>query len=119
MLTGYIVGRTSTHKALFGAIFGTLWDRTAGTRAGDDLSAGGVTMTTIAHSLPATNAEVFIPVLTSHSAVPTTYVLGRITLFGQRGNASLNTVGFVAGTCASSPTLAFEAYSAVLHTIVR
>lgn len=101
------------------AIFGTWWDRQLGTRAGDDLSAGGVTMTTVAHSLPATNPEVMICQMVSHAAVPTTYILGRITMFGMRGNASLNTVGFVGGTAASTPTVSFEVYSSVLHSKIR
>jgi len=105
--------------AVAGVIFGTFWDRQMGTRAGDDLSAGGVTLSTVAHSLPGTNPEVMIAQMISQSAVPTTYVLGRIGLFGIRGNASLNTIGFSGGTCASSPTLAFEIYSAVLHTVIR
>lgn len=99
------------------AIFGTLWDRQSGSRAGDDLI--GVTLSTAAHSLPATNPEIMIPVTRSIAELAATALRKGITLFGLRGNASLNTVGFHAITGQSTPTVDFEVVSAVLHTVIR
>ena len=98
-------------------IIGTLWDRTLSTRAGDDLI--GVTLTTLAHSLPATSPEVFIPVTRSIAELAATALRKGITVFGLRGNSSLNTVGFHAITGQSTPTVEFEGVSAVLHTVIR
>ena len=99
------------------AIFGTLWDRSISSRAGDDLI--GVTLSTAPHSLPATNPEVMIPVTRSIAELAATAMRKGITVFGQRGNASLNTVGFHAITGQSTPTVEFEVISAVLHTMIR
>lgn len=96
------------------AIFGTFWDRQLGTRAGDGVS--GIALTTMAHSLPATNAEIFIPVMRSQQGIG---VQSAVTLLGLRGNASLNTIGFAISSSASTPTVEFEGVSAVLHTIIR
>lgn len=97
------------------AIFGSLWDRTLQTRAADGLR--GVTLTTVPHSLPATNPEILVPVLRSvqEFAYPV-----NVGLLGLRGNASLNTVGFApAPSAATCPTVEYEVISAVLHTIIK
>ena len=96
------------------AIFGTLFDRTLASRAGDALT--GITLTTLAHSLPATNPEIMIPVMRSVQAIG---FQPHVTLLGLRGNASLNTIGFVVASTASCPALEYEVVSAVLHSIVR
>lgn len=96
------------------AIFGQFWDRQLGTRAGDGVS--GIALTTMAHSLPATNPEIFIPVMRSQQGIG---VQSAVTLLGQRGNASLNTIGFAISSSASTPVLEFEGISAVLHSIIR
>lgn len=96
------------------AIFGQFWDRQLGTRAGDGVS--GIVLTTMAHSLPATNPEIFVPVMRSQQAIG---VQSAVTLLGQRGNASLNTIGFAISSAASTPVLEFEGVSAVLHSIIR
>lgn len=96
------------------AIFGTLFDRTLGTRAGDDLR--GVTLAALAHSLPATNPEIMIPVLRSVAAIGHQPA---VSLLGIRGNASQNTIGFVVASTASCPTLEYEVVSATLHSIIR
>lgn len=93
--------------------FGTLWDRQTISRAGDDLT--GVTLAAIAHSLPATNAQVLVVQMISKAA------LGHnpaVQLLGQRGNASQNTVGYAVASTASCPTVAFDAYCALLHTSI-
>ncbi len=96
------------------AIFGSFWDRALASRAGDGLR--GVTLTTLAHSLPATNPEIIVPVMRSiegigHQPNP--------SLLALRGNASLNTIGFAVPSTASCPTIEYEVVSAVLHSIIR
>lgn len=98
------------------AIFGTLWDRQLGTRAGDGVS--GVALTTMAHSLPATNPEIFIGVMRSVQGANVGPQIA-VGLLAQRGNASLNTIGFAISSSASTPILEFEGISAVLHSLVR
>lgn len=95
------------------AIIGNLWDRTLSTRAGDALS--GVTLTTLAHSLPATNPHIFIVAMRSIEGVG---VNSALVMFGLRGNASLNTVGFRTSSAASAPTVEYEGIAAVLHSII-
>lgn len=96
------------------SIFGTFVDRQLGTRVGDGVS--GVALTTMAHSLPATNPEIFLVGMRSVQAVGVQSAIG---LLGLRGNASLNTVGFAISSSASTPTIEFEGVAAVLHSIIR
>ncbi len=96
------------------AIFGSLFDRTLQSRAGDDLS--GVTLTTVPHSLPATNPEILLTQLRSVAEIGHQPA---VVMMGLRGNASLNTVGFAVSSTGSCPTVEYEVISAVLHTMIR
>lgn len=96
------------------SIFGTFVDRQLGTRAGDGVS--GIALTTMAHSLPATNPEIFIGVMRSVQGIGVQSAVGLLAL---RGNASLNTIGFAISSSASTPTIEFEGIAAVLHSIIR
>lgn len=98
------------------AVFGTFWDRTLSTRAGDAVVS--LALTTLAHSLPATSPEIAIPVMRSQQAI-TGSSIPAVTMLALRGNASLNTVGFMVSSSASNPIIEFELVSAVLHTIFR
>jgi hypothetical protein len=97
-------------------ILGTLVDRILSTLAPG--SNASLQMTTLAHSLPATGPEMIVPVLQS-IGITAGQINSNPKMFAQRGNASLNTIGFAFGTGASTPTLSFEVYSLVFHTIIR
>ena len=99
------------------AILGTFVDRATISRAGDDLN--GTTVGTLAHSLPATNAELFVPVMQSLQGG----IQGRnfMSLLGVGSNASILTIGYSSGsiTTASCPTVSFVVLAGVLHSIIR
>lgn len=96
------------------AIFGTFWDRALTTRAGD--AQTGVVFSTLAHSLPATNPEILMPVLRSIQDL--THIPG-VSVLALRGNASLNTWGLRFSSTASAPTVELELVAATLHSIIR
>lgn len=99
------------------AILGVLIDKASNTRAADALA--GVTLTTLAHSLPATNAEARIPVVRSVQA-GSGFGVAVCQLLALGGNASLNTIGFASTeSTASCPTIYYDIISMVFHTAVR
>lgn len=96
------------------SILGTFVDKQTVSRAGDDLS--GVTVGTLSHSLPATNPEMFLPILRS------TQAQGHnpgVNVLGVAANASLLTIGYRVSSTASAPTLMFDVIAAVFHTVIR
>lgn len=105
------------------SILGTFVDKQTVSRAGDAGTTNqNVGLTTLAHSLPATNPEGWIVNLRSIQAlgnlggkVPQPFVLG--------GNASLITQGFSfdcgAGSIVSAPTILFDVYVWTWHSIIR
>lgn len=100
------------------SILGTLIDKTTVSRAGDaGTTAVGTGLTTLAHSLPATNPEAVFVNLRSIEAVGP---LGRqVDPFVLGGNASLLTLGYRYASQISAPTIMFDVISAVFHTIIR
>ena len=98
------------------AILGKLVDRYTASRAGDALK--GVTVVTAPHSLPATNAEVMIPVIKSIEEN-----LAGIPVFiplAVGSNASLSSIGWAStNSTASMPTIYYDIISVVFHSIVR
>lgn len=99
------------------AILGRYWDKQVASRVGDNLS--GVTTGTLAHSLPATNPELFLPIFNSIAAVGGNNVPGTPQLLAVGGNASILTIGFIGGSAPSFPTIAFTVHAAVIHTYIR
>ena len=98
------------------AILGTLVDRRTASRAGDAMK--GVTLTTSAHSLPATNAEVIIPVIKSVQELAVGVPV--FNMFAVGSNASLASIGWAStNSTASMPTIYFDVISIVFHSIVR
>ncbi len=97
------------------AILGTYIDKTTVSRVGDGLF--GVTLAhTLAHSLPATNPEMVLPILRSVAQIG---AQPSIALLGLGGNASILTVGYAVGSTASCPTLMFDVFAQVFHSIIR
>lgn len=107
------------------AILGVLVDRTTVSRAGNaGTTSVNIGLSTLAHSLPATNPEAVFINLRSVEG---------IALFGQQvpqifalgGNASLLTIGTnyqvpaVAASAVSAPTLMYDCISEIFHSIVR
>lgn len=99
------------------AILGRLIDKQTVSRAGDDLA--GVTLAALNHSLPATNPEMVLPILRSVQAVGGNGSNGLPALLGLGGNASQITVGYAMASAVSCPTVMYDVYAAVLHTIIR
>ena len=98
------------------AILGKLVDRYTASRAGDDLH--GVTVVTAPHSLPATNAEVMIPVVRSVQELAVGVPLFVPLAVGS--NASLSSIGWAAtNSTASMPTIYYNIISVVFHSVVR
>lgn len=99
------------------AILGTLVDVTSGvSRAGDD---GSHVVTTLAHSLPATNPEIQIPILRSIEAGSGCGV-DVCQLMALGGNASIQTVGYAkTESTASAPVVFFDVVAMVLHSAIR
>jgi hypothetical protein len=100
------------------AILGTLVDRQTVSRAGDaGTTAVGTGLTTLPHSLPATNPEAVFVNLRSIEAVGPG---GRqVDPFVLGGNASLLTLGYRYASQISAPTIMFDVVSTVWHSIVR
>lgn len=95
------------------AILGKLIDKTTVSREGDALK--GVTLASLAHSLPATNPDIVLPVLRSVQEVGHQPA---VQLLGLGGNASLATIGYAVGSTASCPTVMFDVYTAVIHSLI-
>ena len=99
-------------------ILGTLVDRTTMSRVGDaGTTAVGTGLTTLAHSLPATNPEaVFVNMRSIEAIGPN----GRqVDPFILGGNASLLTLGYRYASQVSAPTLMFDVVAVVFHSVVR
>ena len=99
-------------------ILGTLIDKTLVSRAGDaGTTSQRVGVTSLAHSLPATNPEsVFVNLRSvegvgAYSQTPKPFGLG--------GNASLATIGFEFASGVSAGTIMFEVLSVVYHSVIR
>lgn len=101
------------------SILGTLVDKQTVSRAGDAGTTGGnVGLSTLAHSLPATNPEASFVNLRSIQAiaagappVPQPFILG--------GNASLLTLGYAFNSGVSAPTIMFDVIATVYHSVIR
>lgn len=99
------------------SILGTLIDKTTISRAGDNLK--GVTVATLAHSLPHTNPEIGVAAVRSveelggdgSNGLPAVWVLG--------GNASIATVGYAMASGVSCPTISANVVLIVPHSIIR
>ena len=98
------------------AILGRFVDRYTASRVGDAL--GGVTVVTAPHSLPATNAEVIIPVIRSVEQN-----LVGVALFvplAVGSNASISSIGWAStASTASMPTIYYDIISVVFHSVIR
>lgn len=102
------------------SILGNLVDIRTASRVGDDLA--GLTLATFAHSLPATNPEVVIPVLRSiEDTAEDGGMLCNPAVFGLGGNASILTVGYHAGSVSavSFGTIMFDLLAIVFHSAIR
>lgn len=99
------------------AILGTLIDKTTISRAGDALK--GVTTATVAHSLPATNPQILLPNVISYAEMAGNGTNGFVRVFGLGGNASLATVGYAMASCVSAPTVCYDLYAIVFHSLIK
>ncbi len=99
------------------SLLGTLIHQTTVSRAGDDLS--GATFATLAHSLPATNPEILLPIMRSVEAVGGNGSNGLLKLLGLGGNASLATIGYAMASCVSAPTVMYDVLAIVFHSMIR
>lgn len=98
------------------AILGRFVDRYTASRAGDALK--GVTVITAPHSLPATNAEVMIPIIKSVQELAVGIPLFVPLCVGS--NASISSIGWAStNSTPSMPTIYFDIVSIVFHSIVR
>lgn len=102
------------------AILGTYIDKQTITRAGTSgtTAAGAhVVLTTLAHSLPATNPEaVFVAIRSIDGGVDS----GVVTPFVLGGNASLLTLGYRAAvSSASLPAIMSDIFAMTFHSIIR
>lgn len=100
------------------AILGYLIDRHTVSRAGDaGTTAQHVQLSSIAHSLPATNPEAVFVGLRSVQDLG-----GAAQLpipFGLGGNASLTTIGYNYHSAVSAPTIMFDVHALVWHTLIK
>lgn len=87
-------------------------------RAGDALGSNGgaFTSSTLSHSLPATSAEVYIPILQSVQSIG---IGAPVLPLAVGSNSSLLTIGYAATTTASSPTISFVVIAGTLLSPVR
>ena len=96
------------------ALLGTYVEKVTRSRAGDDLR--GVTLAgTIVHSL-STTPDLVLPVLRSVEAVDS---FAAISLLGLGGNGSIATFGFYVSSARSCPTVMFDLYALIFHSIIR
>lgn len=96
------------------AILGTYIEKQTISRAGDALS--GVTVATLAHSLPATNPEFIL--INLRSTQEQGHVPG-VNVLGLGGNASILTVGYRVSSTASAPVLMYDIFAGIFHSIIR
>jgi len=99
------------------SILGTLIDKTTISRAGDDLK--GVTVATLAHSLPHTNPEIGIAAVKSIAAMGANGSNGLPAVFVLGGNASIATLGYAMASCVSCPTVCADIVLIVPHSTIR
>lgn len=99
------------------AILGTLIDKQTVSRVGDGLT--GITLTTLAHSIPATAPEAIVPVVRSIQAVGGNGVQAFPILLAVGANASLLTVGYAMGSAISCATIMYDVYAFTFHSIIR
>lgn len=99
------------------AILGTLIDKKTISRVGDDLK--GVTTATTAHSLPATNPEILLPVVRSYAEMAGNGTNGLPAVFALGGNASISTVGYAMASCVSCPTVMYDLVAMVFHSVIE
>ena len=97
------------------AILGKLIDKQTISVAGG--SSDGVELLNYAHSLPATNPEMVLPNLRSIELVAADGSNGLPMVCGLGGNASQATVAIVMASAASVPTVMFDLYAVVWHSI--
>jgi hypothetical protein len=95
------------------AILGYLIDKSTQSRVGDALT--GLTLATIPSSLPSTPTQV-LPIMRSVQAIGHN---PPVTLLGFGGNQSIGTIGFLSASTASCPTILFDVYQTIFHSIVR
>lgn len=98
------------------SILGILIDKQSHTREGDALR--GAAYVTLAHSLPATNPEVVIPVMRSIEIVGNG-TRGTPKILGLGGNASTLTIGYMNSSNASCLTIAYDILAIVFHSSIR
>lgn len=100
------------------AILGTYIDKTTVSRAGDaGTTSQRVSLTTLAHSLPATNPDASFVNLRSIEAVAAAAV--PVTPFVLGANASLLTLGYAFQSNVSAPTTMFDVVSCLFHSLIR
>lgn len=99
------------------ALLGILIDKQTHSRAGDDVDT--VTAITVNHSLPATNPELVLPVMRSMEAVAGNGANGTPALLGLGGNASISTLFIAMASSPSTPTVMYDVYQVVFHSLMR
>lgn len=97
------------------ALLGTFWNVISATIAPNTGNAPAGVYGANFHSLP-TTPEVVIPVLRS---VQVTQGNPPINLLALGGNPTYATVGYVFGSCATTPTVAMNIYAAMVHSTIR
>ena len=96
------------------ALLGTFIDKTTRSRAGDDLK--GVTLAaTVVHSL-STTPQLVLPVMRSIEGVDS---FAAMSLLGLGGNGSIATFGFYVSSARSCPTVMFDLYALIFHSIIQ
>ena len=98
------------------ALLGFLIDKQTHSRVGDDVDT--VTAITLNHSLPATNPELVLPVMRSIEIIGDGFN-GMPQLAGLGGNASISTIFICMASSPSTPTVMFDVYQMVFHTLFR
>lgn len=100
------------------SILGTLIDKTTASRAGDaGTTSQRVGLTTLAHSLPATNPESIFVNLRSVEGVAGVSMTPKVFALG--GNASLSTIGYEYQSGVSAGTIMYDVVAVVYHSIIR
>ena len=100
------------------ALLGYLIDKQSVSQAGAG-NTDGVQAITLNHSLPATNPELVLPVMRSVEAVAGNGSRGIPALAGLGGNASISTIFICMASSPSTPTVMFDVYQMVFHTLFR
>ena len=99
------------------ALLGYLIDKQTHSRVGDAVDT--VTAITLNHSLPATNPELVLPVMRSMEAMAGNGANGTPYIAGLGGNASISTIFICMASSPSTPTVMFDVYQMVLHSVIR